>query len=65
MKMAEARRIIWSRLATTARNDIDAVDWFDEGPGYDEPDVRRLIKASGQVAETIERRIQAARKGEA
>lgn len=64
MKMSEARRIIWERLATTARNDADLVDWFEEGPGYDEPDVRRLVRASEQVARTIERRLQAARKGE-
>jgi len=59
MKMAEARRIIWERLATTAREDGRNVDWFDEAPSgsppYNDADARRLEKASEQVAETIER----------
>jgi hypothetical protein len=67
VKLAEARRIIWARLAVTAREDGQNVDWYAEGPnvdpddpestGYDEPSVRRLRRASIQVAETIERRI--------
>ena len=57
MNLAEARRIIWQRLAVTAREDGRNVDWFEEGPGYDEFAVRRLVKASEQVARTIERRV--------
>lgn len=56
MKLAEARRIIWQRLATTAREDGRNVEWSEEGD-YDEFDVRRLEKASKQVADSIERRL--------
>lgn len=57
MKLVDARRIIWERLATTAREDGIQVDWSEEGD-YDEFDVRRLQKASKQVADTIERRLR-------
>lgn len=54
MTLAEARQVIWARLATTAREDGIQVDWY--GEGYCEADVRRMQRASKQVAETIDRR---------
>lgn len=63
--VAEARLIIWPRLATTAREDGCNVEWADnveDGEEYDELAVRRLVKASEDVARTIERRIEKARR---
>jgi hypothetical protein len=55
MTLAEARRHIWERLATTAREDGRCVDWEEEG--FDEFEARRLRKASEQVARTIDLRL--------
>jgi hypothetical protein len=55
MTLAEARQIIWKRLAVTAREDGLNVDWSEEG-NYSAFDVRRLERASKQVADTILRR---------
>lgn len=63
--VAEARLIIWERLAVTAREDGRNVDWADDEPdgeGYDEPAVRRLIKASKDVAISIDKRVATARR---
>lgn len=60
MTLAEARRIIWARLAVTAREDGDNVDWELESYGapYDAHDVRRLERASEEVARMIERKLK-------
>jgi hypothetical protein len=58
--VADARLVIWHRLAITARCDGSSCDWFEQG--WDEPSIRRLVKASNQVATTIERRIENAKK---
>ncbi len=58
MTQLEARRIVWERLATTARADIDNADWTeDEGDGSEET-ARRLLKACEQVAESIRKRLR-------
>lgn len=51
----EARRHIWQRLAITAREDGIQVAWDEEG--FDEPSVRRLRRASKQVAASIDKRV--------
>lgn len=56
MKQAEARAIVWRRLATTAINDIDNCDWIDDEAEH-EADRCRLLKACKQVAESIETRL--------
>lgn len=54
MTLVEARRIIWSRLATTCEHDARNVDWFED---YTELDAQRLVKASDQIAQLIRNRL--------
>ena len=54
MTKREARRRIWERLASTARNDLSLGDWLYEEAGSD-ADVDRLKEASEEVARSIER----------
>jgi hypothetical protein len=69
MTKAEARRVVWERLATTARADRDNGDWMhDEVNRLETPeqrlvdgrterirDLERLDEACESVAVTIER----------
>lgn len=60
MTKRQARRIIWERLAATARADLDIGDWIiDEleriGSKNEEADVQRLEDASRYVADVIKR----------
>lgn len=53
MTKAEARRVIWERLATTARLDGENNDW----DGYNEADAERLSVASEEIASVIDRQL--------
>lgn len=55
MTKAEARRIIWKRMAATVRNDIDIGDWIWDEAKDDERDAERLRQACSDVATIIDR----------
>lgn len=55
MTSAEARRIVWERLATTAVNDADTGEWV-EGYSDNEADQVKIIDACKDVATMIRRR---------
>lgn len=55
MTQKEARQLIWSRLAETARNDACLGDWITEAAGDNERDIERIEQACSDVAAIIER----------